>query len=289
MKSGHAALHANRILRKEASQYRPLFPSWRDFERDFIPKFCPKNEATAALTKLESARYYQGRKTVDDYIDEFSELIDEAGYTDGLSIVMKFRRGLDRDIQDRIAEMMQERPENDDPEGWYDAARIFDANRTANQAFHGVQRTPAPTPNARSTFLTPRAPFMTQSAAPALAPRASQYPGVPMRASNVPAPMDVDAARRRNVIPMLCRHCGEPRNFARDCPKAYDVCYMTSDEREDWIEHILSEADVAVTEAQSPLPETPEIPETPSEQSGGVDKHCETHLGWFSPCKWRFL
>jgi len=45
---------------------------------------------------------------VDDYIDEFSELVDEAGYTDGLSIVMKFRKGLDRDIQDRIAEWCKE-------------------------------------------------------------------------------------------------------------------------------------------------------------------------------------
>jgi hypothetical protein len=54
----------------------------------------------AALTKLKSTRYYQGRKAVDDYIDEFSELIDEAEYTDSLSIVMKFQRGLDRDIQD---------------------------------------------------------------------------------------------------------------------------------------------------------------------------------------------
>src|ERR1700692_2200005 len=98
MKSRCAALHANRILRKEASDNLPAFFSWRDFEKDFSAKFCPKNEATAALTKLESARYYQGWKAVDDYIDEFSELVDEAGYTDGLSIVMKFRKGLDRDI-----------------------------------------------------------------------------------------------------------------------------------------------------------------------------------------------
>ena len=53
-----------------------------------------------ALTKLESRDYHQGKKAVDDYIDEFSELVDEAGYVDGLSIVMKFRKGLDRDIQD---------------------------------------------------------------------------------------------------------------------------------------------------------------------------------------------
>jgi len=59
-------------------------------------------------TKLESAWYYQGQKSVDDYIDEFSELV-EAGYSDGLSIVMKFRKGLDQDIQDRIVEMVQGR------------------------------------------------------------------------------------------------------------------------------------------------------------------------------------
>ena len=51
-----------------------------------------------ALTKLKSGDYYQGKKAVDDYIDEFSKLVDEAGYMDGLSIVMKFWKGLDRDI-----------------------------------------------------------------------------------------------------------------------------------------------------------------------------------------------
>jgi hypothetical protein len=103
-------------------------------------KFCLKNEATVALTKLESTQYYQGRKLVDDYIDEFSELVKEAGYSDGLSIVMKFRKGLDRDIQDWIVEMVQGRPEDDDPEEWYAAVRVLDANRAANQAFHSTQR-----------------------------------------------------------------------------------------------------------------------------------------------------
>jgi hypothetical protein len=84
---------------------------------------------------------------VDDYIDEFSELIDEAGYTDSLSIIMKFRRGLDRDIQDQIAELVQGRLEDDDPEGWYSAARMFNTNRTANQAFHGTQCAMVPSPN----------------------------------------------------------------------------------------------------------------------------------------------
>jgi hypothetical protein len=161
MKFGHAALHANGIFRKEASDDLPAFFSWQDFKKDFSAKFCPKNEATAALTKLKSAGYYQGRKVVDDYIDEFSELVDEARYIDGLSIVIKFRKGLDRDIQDWIAEMVQGKPSDDDLEGWYGAAHIFDANWTANQAFHGAQHQTAPVLTVRPIFLTSRAMFLS--------------------------------------------------------------------------------------------------------------------------------
>jgi hypothetical protein len=69
---------------------------------------------------------------VDDYIDEFLELVKEAGYVDGLSIIMKFRRGLDRNIQDRIAELVQGRPEDDDPDRWYSVAHMFDINQIMN-------------------------------------------------------------------------------------------------------------------------------------------------------------
>ena len=174
------ALYANRILRKEASDDLPAFFQWRDFEQDFVSKFCQKDEATAAMTKLESTRYYQGRKSVDDYIDEFSELVDEAGYTDGLAIVMKFRKGLDRDIQDRIAEMVQGRPNDADPQGWYNAAQLLDANKSANQAFHGSQRTAPPVPNTRSIFPVTRntGPAPTNSG-PTVNFRPSAYPGVP--------------------------------------------------------------------------------------------------------------
>ena len=60
MKSRCAALYANQILQKEASEDLPFFLSWQEFNRDFSSKFCPKNEATVALTKLKSSRYYQG-------------------------------------------------------------------------------------------------------------------------------------------------------------------------------------------------------------------------------------
>ena len=169
---------------------------------------------------------------MDDYIDEFSELIDEAGYTDGLSIVMKFRKGLDQDISDHVAEMVQGRPEDNDPDGWYEAAQMFDANRAANQAFHGVQHAVVPTPSTRTTL--PISKMFPPAQTPFTMPphHTPVYPGVPMRASNVPTPMEVDTACLWKLTPVLCRCCREAEHFARDRPKAYDVCYMTLKEKE---------------------------------------------------------
>jgi hypothetical protein len=66
--------------------------------------FCPENEATTALMRLESNWYYQGKRNVEAYIDEFKDLIDLSGYTDPIAIVLKFCRGLNQTTQDRIAE-----------------------------------------------------------------------------------------------------------------------------------------------------------------------------------------
>jgi hypothetical protein len=91
--------------------------------------------------------------------------------------------------------------------------------------------------------------------------------------------MDIDATRRQNAILMLCRRCGEPRHFARECPKAYDVCYMSLEEREDWIECLLSGSDVAAAEAQYLISETPETPEIPLRQSEGTEEDFTSHSG----------
>jgi hypothetical protein len=65
----------------------------------------------------------------------------------------------------------------------------------------------------------------------------------------------------------------------RECPKSYDVRYMTLDEREGWIEHLLLEADVATVEAQCPTPEPPEVPLETLETLESVKEDFTSHSG----------
>ena len=58
-----------------------------------------------ALTKLKTSAYYQSQKSMDEYIDEFRDLIDQAGYLEELAIVTKFQCGLQQDIQNLIAQL----------------------------------------------------------------------------------------------------------------------------------------------------------------------------------------
>jgi hypothetical protein len=98
------------------------FTSWREFTEEFAVMFCPENKATMALMQLESDRYFQAKRNVEAYIDEFKDLVDLSGYTDPIAIVLKFCQGLNPMTQDRIAESGIDRPSDMDFDGWFKAA-----------------------------------------------------------------------------------------------------------------------------------------------------------------------
>jgi hypothetical protein len=120
-KGGCVVSFAECISRQELRSGKMCFASWHNFTEEFAATFCPENEATTALMRLESDWYYQGKQNVEVYIDEFKDLIDLSGYTDPIAIVLKFRRGLNPTTQDRIAKSGTDRPSDTDFNGWFKA------------------------------------------------------------------------------------------------------------------------------------------------------------------------
>jgi hypothetical protein len=87
-------------------------------------------------------RYFQGKRNVEAYINEFKDLVDLSRYTDPIAIILKLRRGLNPTTQDRIAESGTDRLQDRDFDGWFKAALRLDLNCLANEAFHYASRCP---------------------------------------------------------------------------------------------------------------------------------------------------
>ena len=70
------------------------FIDWLNFEeefrKDFLSVLSLDTEATTVNT-LEISTYFQGKCSVDDYLNVFKDLIEDLGYTNPKTIVIKFR------------------------------------------------------------------------------------------------------------------------------------------------------------------------------------------------------
>ena len=122
MKSGRAAKWTARIFKwEELSENEGCskFADWEDFRDEFKKEFTPAHTDSLAINRLKSTAYYQKSRSLDDYIDEFQDLITESGYTDPKTIMVKFRRGLNPQIQNAVATMASGRPSDMNPTRWY--------------------------------------------------------------------------------------------------------------------------------------------------------------------------
>jgi hypothetical protein len=224
------------------------FASWSNFMEEFTSVFCPENEATTALMWLESDCYFQGKRNIEAYINEFKDLVDLSGYTDPIAIVLKFRRGLSSMTQDRIAESGMDRPQDTDFNGWFKAARHLDLNHLANEAFHYASRRPpthsAPTPTTHPAPLRTLFSFLHSHAPPtAVTPAA-------MHASSRALPpgilMDVDCTWTLKPIMQTCYRCGQTSHISRECDLCHDVRHMMLDEQDKFIQHVMANRDAAI-------------------------------------------
>ena len=50
----------------------------------------PLNLEAMAVNVLEMSAYFQGKQTMDNYLDQFQDLVYDSGYTDLKTIVVKF-------------------------------------------------------------------------------------------------------------------------------------------------------------------------------------------------------
>jgi hypothetical protein len=69
-KGERAVSFAECIPRQELRSGKMCFASWREFTEEFASTFCPENEATTALMRLESDRYFQAKRNIEAYIDK---------------------------------------------------------------------------------------------------------------------------------------------------------------------------------------------------------------------------
>lgn len=105
MKSGRAGRWAAREFEHEAKHGALRFYDWDEFEEEFCKAFLPLNVEAAAVNTLEMSAYFQGKRFVDEYLDQSQDLIYDSGYKDLKTIVVKFHRGLDRRISNALAGM----------------------------------------------------------------------------------------------------------------------------------------------------------------------------------------
>jgi hypothetical protein len=104
MKSRHASNFASDLIEYAETNGHDYYADWPAFCVAFIENFLPANKSTTTILHLESNCFYQGRRTVDEYFNEFKALVQCSGYKEMLGIVIKFCHSLNREIHNKIAE-----------------------------------------------------------------------------------------------------------------------------------------------------------------------------------------
>jgi len=174
---------------------------------------------------------------VDDYLDQFRDLIYNSGYTDLKTVMVKFRRGLDRRVSTALAGMMYGRPSDMDPEAWFRLAvgpkprgrRGFPRLSPTALPFDSVHEPPSGD--------IPTRPGCTSPAVRPLKP-------VPGQSCPDGHRCGTKGQSHSRHLPMLRKN----RTLGEECDLHFDVRYMDTDELERELENKFAAKDVASAE-----------------------------------------
>jgi len=81
MKAGRAGRWAICEFEHEAKSRLLHFMDWVNFEEEFQKDFMPLSSEAAGMNVLETTSYFQGRWLVDDYLNQFKDLIENSSYS----------------------------------------------------------------------------------------------------------------------------------------------------------------------------------------------------------------
>jgi len=210
-------------------------------------RLLPKKEVQMACMDLETSKYHQGSCSVNEYIDEFCELVDCAEYTEGMNNVLKFWHGLSPIIQNYITCLTYGRPSDDIPKDWYDAVILCDENCIVNSAFQStLWSTQTTGVGANCNPVTGVTKPVHSATAHVMA--ATPSIGFASRPPWDPNAMDVDMTWRWGPNPVVCYRCGKTGHTRPNCPEVFNVCTMTVEECSNFIQHELAALDIHTTD-----------------------------------------
>ncbi|KAG6863981.1 hypothetical protein C0993_009688, partial [Termitomyces sp. T159_Od127] len=158
----------------------------------------------------------------------------QAAYPDGLQLCFMFWDGLHPALIERIDNLAEGRPDDEQIASWYKVARdqwqlmeIWQELRRAHPAPH-------------STSMVTLRHLALLHSGPALAPATPAPRPLPPG-----IPMDVDAAWQHHAAPLLCWRCKKPGHFAWHCPLGLEVRYFSIAEQEELLLQLLAAKDAA--------------------------------------------
>ncbi|KAG5349211.1 hypothetical protein C0989_005246 [Termitomyces sp. Mn162] len=112
MKTGHTSTYVLQVF--HCSRGVESFSDWAAFKKDFHAEFFPLDPAkTVALMLHDREQYGQGKHTLDEYIDLFQALVEQATYSNGLQLCLTFWDGLHPALVEHIDNLVEGHPDNE--------------------------------------------------------------------------------------------------------------------------------------------------------------------------------